>query len=102
MCVCVCRDGTTWKHFTLGKRKTCESSLVKLFVSESMWVFFQYQPEFGRIFLGLFVVTDLCNQMKSNHNKNSRRENPSAQSTPWSQQPAEDPALLSSLLGTGA
>lgn len=99
MCVCVCGEGTTQKHFTLEKRKTCENSLVKLFVSENMWGFFRCQPEFVRIFLGLFVVTDLCNQMKSNHNKNSHQENPSAQIAPWSQQPVEDPALPSSCWG---
>lgn len=49
-----------------------------------------------------FVVTDICNQIKPNHSKNSQEENPSAQITPWSQKPSEDPSLPLSLLGTGA
>jgi len=49
-----------------------------------------------------FVVTDICNQIKSNHRKNSKQENPSAQITPWSQKSLEDPSLPLSLLWTGA
>lgn len=49
-----------------------------------------------------FVVTDICNQMKSKHIKNSQEESPSAQITPWSQKPLGISSLLLSWLQNGA
>lgn len=101
--MCGCGEGTTWKRHTLGKGKTFESRFIKLLMSENTAGGNPTRVEVCLHRPGIaFVVTDICNQVKPNHTKNSHQGNLSAPATPWSQKPLADPSLSLSLLGSGA
>lgn len=87
--VCGCGEGTRWKHFTLGKRKTFENGFIKLFMSENTWGSVQRKLKFACIFLGLLLLSQTfvmkLNQTteKTANRKTLQLTSPLGLESPW-------------------